>query len=102
VSSLLSVVYHVLSIVLSSLTAVMFCEMIDLMSFCGIIKSFSSSRLIGSEVGTFSKVSVSDCDETKARCILKRGTNATVTIEFKISKSEMCLSFSSFCEVCPN
>lgn len=58
------------------------------------------SWIIGSEVGKFGKVSVSDCDETKSRCILKRGTNATVTIEFNISKSEICLSFSSFFVQC--
>lgn len=43
-------------------------------------------ELTGSEVGSFTKISVSNCNENQARCILKRGTNATVAIEFTISK----------------
>lgn len=42
----------------------------------------------GSISGKFTKISVSDCDETKAFCILKRGTDATIGIEFELSKSQ--------------
>lgn len=48
-------------------------------------------RSTGSEAGEYTKITVNNCEESLPRCILKRGTNATVTIEFKLSKSEMCL-----------
>ncbi|CRL05670.1 CLUMA_CG018703, isoform A [Clunio marinus] len=39
----------------------------------------------GSIKGKFTKVSVSNCDETKPKCVLKRGTNATVNIDFQLN-----------------
>lgn len=41
----------------------------------------------GSVVGSFTKVMVSDCKEIDKRCELKKGTNATIKIEFELSKS---------------
>lgn len=41
--------------------------------------------LLGSEVGTLSSLEIPGCNEDE-RCILKRGTNATVEIDFAISE----------------
>lgn len=50
-------------------------------------------EFLGSEIGKFTKIMVSNCDETKPRCILKRGTNTSVAIEFTLSKSETSQPF---------
>jgi hypothetical protein len=44
------------------------------------------SHCAGSELGENVKVTVSDCDTKQPRCLLKRGTNATITIDFKLSE----------------
>lgn len=48
-------------------------------------------RGLGSEVGSLSAMEIPGCNEDE-RCILKRGTNATVEIDFVISKL-MCFVF---------
>lgn len=41
---------------------------------------------LGSKTGQFSKVKVSNCDESSNVCVLKRNTNATIELDFKLSK----------------
>ncbi|XP_031635975.1 NPC intracellular cholesterol transporter 2 homolog a-like [Contarinia nasturtii] len=38
----------------------------------------------GSELGKFSKVVVSNCDEASSVCVLKRHTNATIDLDFNL------------------
>lgn len=40
----------------------------------------------GSKLGKFSKVSVSGCDEKANACVLKRHSNATIGLDFSLSK----------------
>lgn len=40
----------------------------------------------GSKVGKFKSISVSDCDLTKTACVLKKNSNATISIDFEASK----------------
>lgn len=57
-------------------------------------QTFSISFLpnIGSKVGKFTKIDVSGCDLTKPTCILKRGSNATISIDFNLGK---CINSAS-------
>lgn len=50
------------------------------------------NRFAGSKLGKFTKITVTNCEDIKPKCILKRGTNATVQIEFELSKSERLVS----------
>ncbi|KAG4077358.1 hypothetical protein HA402_009759 [Bradysia odoriphaga] len=44
----------------------------------------------GSKVGKFTKVQVSDCVTTSTACILKKNTNATISIDFELSTIDQC------------
>lgn len=41
---------------------------------------------LGSKAGKFTKVTVSDCDTTKAACILHRNTTANIELDFELGK----------------
>ncbi|KAK0073879.1 hypothetical protein PV325_009069 [Microctonus aethiopoides] len=41
---------------------------------------------IGSEVGRYTQVTVSDCTPDTTRCFVQRGTNVTITIDFTINR----------------
>lgn len=55
----------------------------------------------GSKVGKFTKIQVSDCDTRSAACILKKNSNATISIDFELSKCD-CVNilFSNKCSTC--
>lgn len=48
-------------------------------------RSIIKKKFIGSEAGTLASLEIPGCNEDE-RCILKRGTNATVEIDFAISE----------------
>lgn len=41
-------------------------------------------QFTGSKMGRFTRVEVSDCDTSKSACVLKRQTNATISIDFEL------------------
>lgn len=43
-------------------------------------------RTLGSKAGRFTNIGVSGCDTSKPSCVLKRGTNATISIDFELGK----------------
>lgn len=42
--------------------------------------------ILGSAEGKFTKVKVSDCNEATNSCVLKRHSNATIGLDFSLSK----------------
>ncbi|KAG5674159.1 hypothetical protein PVAND_004143 [Polypedilum vanderplanki] len=48
-------------------------------AYCAEIKNCDTEA-----EGKFTRVTVTDCDESQERCILKKGTNATITIDFEL------------------
>lgn len=47
-----------------------------------------SHLIIGSKIGKFSKVLVSDCDTTKSACILRRNTTANIALDFELGEDQ--------------
>lgn len=47
----------------------------------------------GSKVGKYNNVTVSDCEPDAATCILKRGTDASITISFDVGKLKKKYNF---------
>lgn len=41
---------------------------------------------VGSKMGKFTRIEVSDCDTTKDECILKRNSDVSITIDFVLSE----------------
>lgn len=47
--------------------------------------------ILGSAEGKFTKVKVSDCNESTNSCVLKRHSNATIGLDFSLSKFDFHL-----------
>ncbi|XP_008557348.1 NPC intracellular cholesterol transporter 2 homolog a [Microplitis demolitor] len=53
---------------------------------CLSVSTYAVIQDCGSKVGKYNNVTVSDCEPDAATCILKRGTDASITISFDVDK----------------
>ncbi|KAK0163395.1 hypothetical protein PV327_007080 [Microctonus hyperodae] len=77
-------------------------KIISLFVLC--LCAFSSAEYsdCGSEVGSFTQVTVSNCSPDAGKCILRRGTSTTITIDFTIKKPVQTITSAVFGEILGN
>ncbi|KAK0077267.1 hypothetical protein PV325_004203 [Microctonus aethiopoides] len=75
---------------------------ISLLVLC--LCAFSSAEYsdCGSEVGNFTQVTVSNCSSDADKCILHKGTSATISIDFTTNEPAKTVTSAVFGEIMDN